>query len=355
MRLVTQKAIADTLGLSQSTVKAVFNPDPRIRLRPETCDLVVQTARRLGYRPHHYARVMRKGKSRTIAMLQMGGLLHVNDMRALHVARAVHGQGFRFSTHHVLWHVEGVQDALDAVLDARAEGLILVGPTERVPSTFLKQIRDAQIALVSVSGVHYPGVPQVRSDFHQCVSELTNHLLGLGYRRIALLTGWASLCRDEHYGWTTQEKINGFQEAIAESGSDQISGEVVCIEEDKAVLDGGYVMNGKAEMQKLLQRPNRPEAVICSNDSWVLGALAACAEAGVRVPQEIALTGIDNDPIGEIIQPPLTTSAQPTEAIANRAVEILMKQVRGEKLSTSEMLVKLPCQLVVRQSCGAQK
>jgi DNA-binding LacI/PurR family transcriptional regulator len=237
------------------------------------------------------------------------------------------------------------------VLDARAEGLLLVGPTDRVPATFLKQIRDAGIALVSLSGVRFPDVPQVRSDFHQCAAELTNHLLGLGYRRLALLTAWGSRVKDFDHQWPVQERIDGFQEAIAKCGSSQVTGEVICGDEE-IDLNPKY-NNGRAAMQELLKRPDRPEAVLCTNDSWALGALAACAEAGVRVPQDIALTGIDNDPIGEIIQPPLTSSSQPTEAIATRAVEILMKQVRGEKLSTSEMLVKLPCQLVMRQSCGA--
>ncbi len=114
-----------------------------------------------------------------------------------------------------------------------------------------------------------------------------------------------------------------------------------------------YMASGKAEMQRLLQRLNRPEAVVCTNDSWALGALSASSEAGLRVPQDIAIVGIDNDPVCEFTCPPLTTSAQPTEAIAKKAVEILFKQMRGEKLSESEWLIRLPCQLVVRQSCGA--
>lgn len=101
------------------------------------------------------------------------------------------------------------------------------------------------------------------------------------------------------------------------------------------------------------KRAHRPEAVACSNDDWALGALTACAEAGARVPADIALTGFDNILVGNYGAVPLTTVAQPIEQMTNKAVELLVKQVRGEKLSASEELVKMPCQLVVRHSCGA--
>jgi LacI family transcriptional regulator len=109
---------------------------------------------------------------------------------------------------------------------------------------------------------------------------------------------------------------------------------------------------GQAAIRSLIESGERPEALLCSNDDMAIGAIAACVAAGLRVPEDIAITGFDNTTAGRYACPPLTTVAQPTEAVAKKAVELLLKQTRGETISASEELVKLPCQLVVRQSCG---
>lgn len=293
---------------------------------------------------------MRKGKSGVIGMLQFGGFMQASELRVLHAARAIHSHHFHLLNHHVYWHLQGVQDALDAIFDARAEGLLLVDATEIVPASFLKQIRESGVPVMSLSGVRLDGIPQVRTDAGQGTYEMTRHLLGLGHRRLTLLAQWPSQFRDEPHCWSLLERIEGFKKAVAEFGAGGVEAEVICEERDEDILNPHLA--GKAAMKKLLARPQLPDALLCY-DAWALGALSACAEAGVRVPQDIAITGFDNDTMGEISSPPLTTVAQQAEVMASRAVELLVKQIRGETLSASERLVKIPCQLVVRQSCGA--
>jgi len=348
---VNQAEIARASGLSRQTVSFALNERLRSRLRPETQHIVLSTAKRLGYRPHHYARIMRKGKTGMIGMLQFGGLLQINEKRAVHAARAIHGNGYHLLNHHVLWHIEGVQDALDAIIDARAEGLLLVGPTELVPTSFLDQIKESGMAVVSMAGVRFEGIPQVRCDFRQGMYELTSHLLDLGYRRLALSLCWGSDIHDESHRWPANEKVDGVNDAIRKHGSPDIEFEVSY--EDQSFASPAGFQPGRTGMEKILRSSAHPEAVMCANDSWAMGALAASAAAGLQVPQDIAVTGFDDDEVGQFSQPPLTTMAQPVEAMAKRAIELLVKQIRGEKLSAGESLVKMPCQLVVRQSCGA--
>lgn len=295
---------------------------------------------------------MRRGKTGTIALIQFGGLLQVDDVRALCTARAIRGQGYHVLNSHVLWHPEGVQDALDAALDLRVEGLVLVGPNENVPESFLRQLRDSEIPCVSLSGVRFPGIPQIRDDIRQGFFDLTKHLLLRGYREVALLTGWDTDKKEERFRWAIMERIQGFREAATEFGLGEREAEVVFQEWHPDWLVPP--VSGRLGMQKILGRPHRPRAVLCSNDNWALGALSACAEAGVRIPHDIAITGFDNDVSGQFFVPPLTTAAQSTEAMATKAVEMLVAMIRRERLSIGDELVKMPCQLVVRQSCGAK-
>src|ERR1043166_539968 len=185
--MITQEQIAREVGLDRTTVGAILNNKATLRVRPETKQIVLDTAKRLGYCPHRYARIMRKGKSVVIGMLQFGGFMQASELRVLYAARAVHSHQYHLLNHHVYWHLQGVQDALDAILDARAEGLLLVDATEIVPASFLKQIRDSGIPAVSLSGVHFDGIPQVRTDSEQGTYAMTQHLLGLGHRQLTLL------------------------------------------------------------------------------------------------------------------------------------------------------------------------
>jgi LacI family transcriptional regulator len=105
-------------------------------------------------------------------------------------------------------------------------------------------------------------------------------------------------------------------------------------------------------MDDIVKRVIPPEVVLCSNDDWAIGALTACGEAGARVPEDIAITGFDDSPIGRFGMVPLTTVAQQPQLMASQAVEILVRKIRGESMQSEEPVLKTPCQVVVRRSCG---
>jgi LacI family transcriptional regulator len=200
-------------------------------------------------------------------------------------------------------------------------------------------------------------VAQVRADARQGMRDLTRHLLRLGYRRLALLTTWPSRIRDEIHCWPIMERVAGFRQAVAESkktdrSRQPLEAEVIYTDLTDEWSDPYRI--GELAMKNLLQNARRPEAVLCSNDDWAVGALAACADAGVRVPQDLAITGFDNAVFSNYGAVRLTTVAQPVEQMTRQAVNLLTRMMRGEKLSPGEQLLQLPCQLVVRRSCGAK-
>ena len=107
---------------------------------------------------------------------------------------------------------------------------------------------------------------------------------------------------------------------------------------------------GYLGMKALLERGELPEAVLCGNDQWAHGALRACHQAGVRIPRDLALTGFDNDPVGEYGATPLTTMDHPSEEIAHQAVDCLLRMIQeGRKPSAGTISVR--GKLIVRDSC----
>ncbi|MBI4028369.1 MAG: LacI family DNA-binding transcriptional regulator [Verrucomicrobia bacterium] len=359
MKFCTQTDIARTVGVSQRAVGAVLGngrSNSQVRVGPQLRRRILAVAHRRNYRPHRYAQVMRTGRSGVIGMIQFGGMTQFAAQRAFHVAQVVHAEGCQLLANDAIWHPEGVGAACSAMLDARAEGILLVSPSEWFPLSELARIQKAKIPVVSMSGVRLPDVVHLRADVRQGMRDLTRHLLRLGYRRLTMLTTWPSRIRDRTHCWPIMERVAGFRQAVAESKTSSGQGQPVEME----VVYGDFTDEwsdpyriGELAMKNMLQKFRRPEVALCSNDDWAVGALAACADAGLRVPQDMAITGFDNAVFSNYGAVRLTTVAQPVEQMTRQAVTLLMRMVRGDKLSSSEQLLKLPCQLVVRQSCGA--
>lgn len=289
---------------------------------------------------------MRTGRSGRIGMVQWDGIIQFAAQRARHVAQAIQRSGYQLLASDACWFMDDGKSACEAMIDAHVEGVVLLSPGRD-----FVELRQAGIPMVCISGFKLEGVPQVRPDVKQGMADLTSHLLALGYRRMALLTQWPLGDLEDTQCWYVKERVAGYREACWQVGLTEKEAETVF--EDFVGAATNPYETGKVAMTKLLRRGNPPEAVLCSNDDWALGALAACAEANVRVPEEIVVTGFDSNLVSEYGAVPLTTVAQPLDEMANRAVETLLKMIRGEKLAASEQLVKVPCQVQVRRSCGA--
>lgn len=353
---VNQAEIAKFSGVSRSTVAFALNPKFSHRVHQETRQRVMDAAERLGYRPHRLAQTMRQGRSGTIGMIQFSGMTQGATRKALQAARLIRKSGYHLLASDVQWYEQGVAEAWDAMVGARVEGLLLITPSEWLPTRVLDEIALAQVAVVSMSGVRFPGVPQVRSDIQQGSYDLTMHLLRLGHRRLTMLTRRSSANTDETHSWPTIERVNGFHQAIqdfqkGQPGTGTVNAEVI-YEDTPENWSDPYQL-GKVAMKKLLTRGDLPDVVLCRDDNWAMGALAACAEAKVRVPDDVALTGFGNDLTSQYGLLPLTTVASPTAAIAQEAVRLLVEQIQNPTTIAGTELTKMPCELVVRQSCGA--
>jgi len=356
----TQAQIAKNLGISRATVAAALNPHSSVRLRSETRALVQKEVTRLKYRPHRYAQIMRAGKSGLIGVFHFGGLAQVAAERTWHASRAIKAAGYDVLANDASWNTGGVKAGCEAMLDAQVEGVIVAGLNNSLSTDELQSLRAARIPMVTLSGNELRGTPQVRGDARDAFERLTQHLISLGRRRLLLLLPLTqSMQQQGGYIWAGLERLQGFKAAMALAGGREISrfsrgrrgieGRIVEVELDAAPFDP--FAKACETMQLMLTQSLPPDAVLCSNDDWAVGTLSSLRESGLCVPHDVAITGYDNTAVGAYLDVPLTSVAQPNQAMAERAVDLLLKKIQGKRVPLAP--IKFPCELIIRSSCGA--
>src|SRR5690554_793765 len=225
------------------------------------------------------------------------------------------------------------QEWLDDVLARRPLGVIFV--LSDVDDTQRRQLASRAIpfVIVDTAGDLPEGVPTVGSQNWSGGLAATRHLLGLGHRRIAVISGPGDvLC--------SRARVDGYRMALDEAGVD-IDPSLICYGD--FFVGGGYT-HGSA----LLDRPDRPTAIFAGSDNQALGVLRAARERGLRIPEDLSVVGYDDLPVTEWLAPPLTTVHQPLTEMASTATQILLRLARGEPVRNSR--IDLATELVVRQS-----
>jgi LacI family transcriptional regulator len=166
-------------------------------------------------------------------------------------------------------------------------------------------------------------------------TQMTAHLIGHNYRRIALITGPEM---QSH----ALDRESGYRQALETHGLPYAPALVIAGDFDER--------SGYAAMQQLLQQHPPPEAVFAANDQMAIGALAAIHESGLRVPEDIALVGFDDIEPARYLQPPLTTVHQDIVGQGQLAVRMLLDRMNDPNAPAETRV--LPTDLVLRRSCG---
>jgi LacI family transcriptional regulator len=164
--------------------------------------------------------------------------------------------------------------------------------------------------------------------------DIVMHLLRLGYRRIATITGPRNMVPG-------LDRLEGYLAALRQRG---------ITSDPNLIVEGDFSeAGGRAAMQRLL--PHAPEAVFAASDMMAVGALRTLREAGCRVPEDVALVGFDDIPLAARSEPPLTTVRQPVQRTGAVAAEALIDMI--ENPVTAPRRIILPTEIVIRESCGS--
>ena len=301
--------------------------------RQATRDRVLAAARELDYRPSGVARALKRSETRTIGLLitDIGNPFFPQIVRA--VEDEAHARGYGVILCNAADDPERELAYLELLLERRVDGLIVA--SARATRRHADRLAEVPMPVVLVNsdapGSRLAGIITA----HRHGARLaTEHLLGLGHRRIAHISApSAQAARLRHAGVT---------DALRAAGLDPAS--LLLAEGDE------HVEGGERAAQLLLAERPQPTAIVSYNDLTAVGALRAVRHAELRVPEDISLTGFDDIEMAAWTDPPLTTVRQPTDALARWAVGRLADALPGGRPAPER--VTLEPTLVVRGSSG---
>jgi LacI family transcriptional regulator len=334
----TIKEVARAAGVSVATVSRVFNEKGPVR--EETRLRIQEIAQRLGYAPHAMARSLITKKTGTVGVLlpDLYGEFFSEVIRGVDLAARRDGYHILVSSSHSdRSEVEGVLRALRG----RIDGLIVMSPEADAHALEVNLPGTLPIVLLNcrVEGTRFDSI---NIDNYGGAKTMVRHLAGLGHRRIAHVKG-APGNND------ALERLLGYRDAMV--ALDDVQGEGRGT--DELEIEGSFnEESGYRAGGEILRMQPRPTAVFAANDAMAVGLLSALQEAGLRVPDDIAVTGFDDIPIARFLTPPLTTVRLAIAELGALAVQrLLLAMARGEDRERRHEI--LPTTLVVRGSCGA--
>jgi LacI family transcriptional regulator len=327
----TIKQVATAAGVSTATVSRVMAGFRGVRKAAR--ERVLEAVHRLDYHPNRLARDLRAGLRRVVGVI-------VPDLQNPFFPAVVHGveevlSGAGYTL--ILGHSGGKHredSPMNLLRGEGAAGLILV-PDDRSDASY-RALRTWELPVVAVDrapkGLQ---VDLVSTSNREGVFEALIHLLSHGYRDIAFINGPEGLS-------VTRDRLGGFLEALKQSN---VGYRNACIIHSDFRQEGGRVA-----MNRLLDLPKRPRAVVSANNLMTLGALQAIHERGVGIPEEVAIVGFDDMPWATSLRPPLTVVMQPAEDLGRAAAQLLLERLKDPKRMVRQLI--LPTRLIVRASCG---
>lgn len=329
------KDIARAAGISHSTVSRALNDSPLVNA--ETKARVRLMADTLGYSPDASARSLVRGRSHTVGVV----VTTIADPFAAEVIEGIERTAYAHGYSLILTasHDEPAQEiaAVEVLRSKRVDSIIVT--SSRLGALHQERLNTTGVPVVllnSHSPRTMPNAYSVRVDDFHGARLATEHLIGLGHRRIAHVTGL-----DGHSN--SMERLGGYHHALAAAGLDCPSALVV--------PGNGRADSGQAALGVLLALQERPTAVFCYNDMIAIGLLSAAWQAGITVPDDLAVAGFDNIPLAAHVCPPLTTYAQPMLELGERAMHIALALMGcGDGAACDVTDVILQGQLIVRGS-----
>ena len=338
---ITIQEFSRLVGVAPSTVsKALAGTG---RMSEATRKRICQAAEEMNYRPSLVAANLRGRKTNTIGVIVPDIGSNVFSAVVREVEKFAGQRDYNLILCTSGGHFNEERKYAQMLMQRRVEGVIAVPYGERVnhDCSHFQELQRLGIPVVLVEqNIPGSGLPLVVLDNFDGAKRLTLHMVGAGHRRIVFV---GNTLKDWDYAG--RERFAGYREALADSG----------IKFDEAlVMHSG--MDIPARLAELRASAEPPTAVFAVCDFLALRLISSLHQAGVAVPEDLSVVGFDDIDISAHYLPALTTVLQPTGAMGRRAAEILF-DIIDEKLNPRETPVyeRLPCHLMVRQSCAALK
>ncbi len=332
--MATVKEVAKRAEVSVGTVSNVLTGTTAVS--SELRERVLAAVRELDYHPDYVARSLKLRHTMMLGMI-------ISDVTNPFFSSLVRGaedaaleKNYLLLTFNTDDRVEREKRALEVLRSRKADGILLVVAPQDGDYEHISETIALGTPVVCLDRVPpHIKVDSVTVDNIGAARNCVRHLIERGHRRIGIITGSPAL-------QTSRQRLQGYQSALAEAGI-PISPELI--------REGTFrTSSGHALGKELLSIPQCPTAIFSSNGLMALGVLKAIEELGLTCPDDVALAVFDDLPMADIIQPHLTTVAQPSYQMGYRGAELLIKKITGQVKSSSKVSIRLETKLKIRQS-----
>ncbi len=330
----TMKDVARLAGVSTATVsRALKQPD---LVTIETRERVMAAVARVGYLPNAAARSLRRRETRMVILVvrDIANPFYLDIYRG--IEQCAHELGYNVVMGNTRDDPLRERQYVDMVRAHHADGLLLM--TGQLPEGMAAT--ELPPTVVTLEYFRTLPLPTVRIDNIAAARTAVEHLIGLGHRRIAHITGPMPATLSE-------DRLQGYRDALAAAGLPQL---------EPYVVAGDYSLrSGHTAAHRLLgldRRPTvrRPTAIFAANDEMAFGAINEIRARGLRVPEDVSVVGFDDIVFAGAFHPALTTVRQPRRTIGEQAMAMLAELLAGRPPPVQTLI--LPTELVVRTSTG---
>jgi DNA-binding LacI/PurR family transcriptional regulator len=332
--LPTIKEVADLAGVSVGTVSHVVSGSVPVS---EPLRLRVEAAiRELDYHPNHVARSLKTSRTRTFGIIVPDMTISFYPLVIRGAETAAWRQGYSLIAVNSTDGAERQQELLALLRSQRVEGILLVIAAAPVPMTQISNLIDAAIPVVCLDRIpeNLP-VDSVSVEDTSAAAMGTNHLLEMGYRRIAIVTGPLSLTNEKR-------RLQGYEQSLKRAG---------------IALDPHLIWHGnvRPEDVAVLCRQKlasvKVDALFCTNGPTALGCLRALRDCGMNTPQDLGFLTFDELTVDDLFKPSITTIVQPAYEIGFQASEILFDRIQNkDRADGAPRTIRLPASLKIRES-----
>lgn len=331
--VATLRDVAELAQVSTTTVSRVLSGDPGLSVPDDTRERILRASEEVGYKAKNKRRVVGRHNVQQIGVIAFGNeQSERDDPYFLSIRRGIEQESRRlgFTEPIVVQWSENLQSYAQF---EHLDGLIIVGSNLEAAEYYRN--RDKRIVFIDSC----PDVQRYDSvvvDFARATASVMDHLVSLGHKRVGYVGG-----KQQH--GIVDPRLHEYRGYMAFRGMYR--------SDDEHVAECWSITSGYEKMRVCAISGNLASAYLIASDPMAIGAIRALTEAGIRVPEDVAVVSVDDIDVAAYMSPPLTTVHVPTEIMGRTALNILVDGVGDHALP---MQITLPTELKVRESCGAK-
>lgn len=336
---VTIYDIANKLNLSPATVSRALKDEPIVNKK--TKKRIFDMAEKIGYRTNNFARNLRNQKTDTIGVIIPRVNSYFMSAVIAGIEMVVKSEGYTLIISQSSEVEKNEATSALTMFNNRVDGLLVSLAYDTKSLKHFEPFLKRNIPVVFFDRViENNNSYSILIDNKQAAYEATQHLIAQGCRRIVHITASSDL---DVY----TNRLKGYQQALEDNGITYAKG---------LVLKGNLSLEyGKQAAEAILKMKPRPDGVFVANDNCAVGCMMAFKEKGIRIPEDIAIVGFNNDPVSQVIEPNLTTIEYPGSKVGEAAARQLINHLKNVVPADAVNRIVLPSSLIVRASSLKKK